>query len=180
MRAVLTISGALLIACAISRTTRAADEIPADDLQAVAHSLGFLDSIPHDGTIFVGIVYSSAVPGSKVMAVQTAERFNGVAGPKSAIFRSLAVDADDLLHMADRLDAIFLMPGIAAASGTVNNAIRQRHLVSISNDPACLDAKCCVLMVRAGQRLEIVLDTGLADAVGAHFSTVFMMMVKRK
>jgi hypothetical protein len=53
-------------------------------------------------------------------------------------------------------------------------------LVSISNDPACMDAKCCVLMVRTVGGVEIVLDTQLAEAVGAHFSSVFTMMVKRR
>jgi hypothetical protein len=35
-------------------------------------------------------------------------------------------------------------------------------------------------MVRAGQRVEISLNTALADAVGARFSLVFMMVVNRK
>jgi hypothetical protein len=37
-----------------------------------------------------------------------------------------------------------------------------------------------VLMVRTGQRVEISLNTELADAVGARFSLVFTMVVKRK
>ncbi len=35
-------------------------------------------------------------------------------------------------------------------------------------------------MVRTGSGVEIVLQTALADVVGARFSTVFMMMVKRQ
>jgi hypothetical protein len=35
-------------------------------------------------------------------------------------------------------------------------------------------------MVRTEGTVEIVLDTALADSVGARFSTVFAMMVKRK
>jgi hypothetical protein len=52
--------------------------------------------------------------------------------------------------------------------------------VSVSSDPACLDAKCCVLMVQAGSNVNIVLDTAMATATGAHFSSVFTMMVKRR
>jgi hypothetical protein len=62
----------------------------------------------------------------------------------------------------------------------VGDFIRRRHIISISNDPACLGAGCCVLMVRTTGTVEIVLDTALADSVGARFSTVFAMMVKRK
>jgi hypothetical protein len=35
-------------------------------------------------------------------------------------------------------------------------------------------------MVHTGQRVEISLNTALADVVGARFSLVFMMVVKRK
>jgi hypothetical protein len=58
-------------------------------------------------------------------------------------------------------------------------AILHHRLVSISDDPICIQEKCCVLMVRAGQRVEITLNTALADAVGARFSLVFTMAVKR-
>jgi hypothetical protein len=43
-----------------------------------------------------------------------------------------------------------------------------------------MDARCCVLMVQAGSSVNIVLDTALADAAGAQFSSVFTMMVKRR
>jgi hypothetical protein len=180
IRAVLTVAGAVLTLSVMLGTAQASDEIPTDDLQAATRSIGFLDSIPHDGTIFIGVVYDPAAPGGKEAAEAATKDLTAIAGPKSAVIRSVAMSVANLAHTADRLDAVFLMPGSASASGAIADAIRQRHVVSISDDPACLEANCCVLMVRSGQRIEIVLDTGLADAVGAHFSTVFTMMVKRK
>jgi hypothetical protein len=35
-------------------------------------------------------------------------------------------------------------------------------------------------MIRTGRGVEIILQTSLADAVGARFSAVFSMMVKRQ
>jgi hypothetical protein len=85
-----------------------------------------------------------------------------------------------LAQFASRVDALFLLPGSSKDQAAITEFMRRRHLVSISNDPACMDAKCCVLMVRTTGGVEIVLDTQLAEAVGAHFSSVFTMMVKRK
>ncbi len=74
------------------------------------------------------------------------------------------------------------MPSVTsdAASADVSDYVRQNRVVSISSDPACLDAQCCVLMVRSGSGVDIVLDTAMADAAGARFSSVFTMMVKRR
>jgi len=114
------------------------DTSPAD-LQAIARSLGFLDSLPREGTITVGIVYA---PGEEAIA-----------------------------------DGACTDPAVAKA---IIDVVRRRRVVSISSDPACLETKCCVLMVHSNGKVDIVLDTALADAAGAHFSPVFAMMVKRK
>jgi hypothetical protein len=72
------------------------------------------------------------------------------------------------------------MPGVFGSAADIIQIARQRHLLTISDDPSCLSSSCCVLMVRSERRVEIVLDTSLADAVGAHFPSVFLMLVTRK
>jgi hypothetical protein len=148
------------------------------DLQAASRSLGFLDTLRRDGPIVVGIVYAPATANAQALAAETADRLRSISGPNAAPFRPELIPASELPQFAGRLDAVFLMPG--SSGETIADAIRRRRIVSISSDPACLDARCCVLHVRTASGVEIVLDTALANAVGARFSPVFAMMVKRR
>jgi hypothetical protein len=150
------------------------------DLQAGARALGFLDSLPHDGIVAVGIVYAEAVPGSKAQAQQTAERLRAVPGPNNARFQPVLVPVETLGRSSERLDVLYLMPGVSGFAAAIVETAQQRHLLTLSDDPACLESHDCVLMVRAERRVEIVLDIALADAVGVHFPSVFMMLVTRK
>jgi hypothetical protein len=169
----------LLLASAGSGVHAAVDVTRAD-LQAAARALGFLDTLPHDGAIAVGVVYATAAPDGKVQALQAAEHLRGIPGPGTASFQPTLIPIETLSQNADRLDALFLMPDVLGAASTIAETARRRRLVTISDDPSCLEAKCCVLMVRADRRVEIVLDTEFADAVGAHFPSVFLMLVTRR
>ena len=103
-----------------------------------------------------------------------------MAGPDSSTIRAVPILVGDLARSTQRFDVLYLMPGPSTNSIVVVGYVRQHRVVSISSDPACLTVQCCVLMVRAGSSTEIVLDTELAAATGARFSSVFTMMVKRK
>jgi len=155
------------------------DTSPAD-LQAIARSLGFLDSLPREGTITVGIVYA---PGEEAIAARTAEMLNALQGPNSTTFKTQAIAVATLAQLQDHLDLLLIADGACtdpAVAKAIIDVVRRRRVVSISSDPACLETKCCVLMVHSNGKVDIVLDTALADAAGAHFSPVFAMMVKRK
>lgn len=163
---------------------RPADALPAevstDDLRAIARSLGFLDSLPREGAIIVGVVYA---PGDEAGAARTADRLNAVEGPNSTTFKARSIPVGALSQTQDHLDVLLVEDGACtdpAVAQAIVEAVRRRHVVSISSDPACVETKCCVLMVHSDRKVEIVLDTALADDAGAHFSPVFAMMVKRK
>jgi hypothetical protein len=173
-------AAALVLLLGAVHEARAANEVTPADLQAVARALGFLDPLPRDQTIVVGIVYAPSLIGGRASAVQAAEQFKAIPGPNHTSFKTEIISADSLAQFANRLDALFLLPGSSIDQAAITEFMRRRHLASISNDPACMDAKCCVLMVRTTGGVEIVLDTQLAEAVGVHFSSVFTMMVKRK
>jgi len=143
-------------------------------------ALGFLDSLPHDGTIFVGVVYGTSISDGKTAAAQVVGELNTMEGPNSKVLHAEAIPQEGLSQAQGRLDVLFLLPGSSSTANAIGEFIRRRRIVSISNDPACVGAGCCVLMVRTEGTVEIVLDTALADSVGARFSTVFAMMVKRK
>ena len=176
----LTVAAVLMALTSNARCATAERDVSVADLQAAARALGFLDSLPRDGTIVVGIVYAPRSSESKARAGQIAVWLNTFPGPNKSVFRTKIISIADLAQSGDRLDAIFLLPGLAGDAAQIVDVTRRRHLVSISNDPACLEANFCVLMVRADPSVEIVLHTAMAEAVGASFSSVFTMMVKRK
>jgi len=157
-----------------------AAEVALADLQAATRSLGFLDSLQNRSTISIGVVYGASVRDDKNSAAQTAGTLATMRGPGSSTIRANAVTVAELGQNAQHFDALYLMPGLAANGAQIADAVRRLHIVSISNDPACLDARCCVLMVQAGSGVNITLDTALAAATGAQFSSVFTMMVKRR
>jgi hypothetical protein len=161
-------------------TAHALDQGLADDLQAAMHTLTFLESLPKDGNIVVGVVYSSDIPTAKALAEESAKAIETMHGPNSRNLHALTLSTSSLAQFGGHLDVIFLMRGTSKDSEVIVAAMRSQHLVSISDDPVCLDTKCCVLMVSAGQRVDISLNTALADSVGARFSLVFTMVVKRK
>jgi len=158
----------------------AADDVSLADLKAATRSLGFLQSLSRANDFTVGIVYLSGSAGSKTLAQQAAERIRTLPGPNDTGLKAEIIAIGDLANNADRLDALYLLPGTAANPSAIVDVARRRHLLVMSNDPACLDQRCCMLMVRDTGRVEIVLDSGLAQSAGVTFSSVFAMMVKHK
>ena len=158
-------------------------EVSTDDLQAIARTLGFLETLPIDGTLAVKVVYAPTQPDAANVANETAGKLNAIPGPNAATFKAKSLPVDGLAADQDRLDILLLAPGTCsdtAAAAPILDAVRRRRVVSIASDPTCLDAQCCVLMVRAGRKVEIVLDKALADSAGLKFASVFSMMGKRK
>ena len=159
---------------------RAADTVALADLQAATRTLGFVDALQSRSTISIGVVYGPGVRDGKNSAAQTAGTLATIRGPGSSAIRANAVSVEDLAQSTQRWDVLYLMPGLAANGDQIANIVRRQHVLSISNDGACLDAKYCVLMVQAGSGVNIVLDTALSAAAGVQFSSVFTMMVKRR
>ncbi len=128
----------------------------------------------------IGVVYA---PGDEANASRTANELNALDGPNSTRFKARSVPVGALSQTQDHFDALLLESGACTdpvMARAIIDAVRRRHIVSIASNPACLETSCCVLMVHSDSKVEIVLDTALANDAGAHFSPVFAMMVKRK
>ena len=164
----------------VVQPSHAIDRVSVDNLQAAMHTLSFLESLPKEGTILVGVVYPPDIATTEVLATETAKVIGTMHGPNSRRLQPIVLSTNALAKFEGRLDLVFLVIGASKHPEEILDAMRRLHFVSISDDPACADARCCVLMVRTDQRVEISLNTALADAVGARFSLVFTMVVKRK
>jgi hypothetical protein len=165
---------------AVTSQAHAIDQVQIENLQAAMRTLSFLESLPKEGPIVVGVVYAADVPSAEALATETAKVIGTIRGPNSRILQPLVLSTSKLTQFSGHLDVIYLLAGTSRHSDAIVDVMRRYRIVSISDDLACIDAKCCVLMVRTGQRVEITLNTALADGVGARFSRVFTMVVKRK
>jgi hypothetical protein len=167
------IGAVLALSCPAS-----AAEVTAADLQAAMRALGFLTTLQNRPAIAVGIVYHDAE--SKLQATRVAAILVRQGGPGSSTVATTLMAVQDLPQSAQHFDALYLLALPAESGRSVSDFVKRQNVVSISADPACLDAQTCVLMVQARSSMTIVLDTALAQAAGAKFSSVFTMLVKRK
>jgi hypothetical protein len=162
------------------RSASAMDQASIDNVQAAMRTLSFLESLSKDGPIVVGVVYPSDIPNAQAVAEATAQLIATLHGPNARPLQPHLISTSELSQFQGHLDVLFLMVGASSHSAVILDSIRRHHLVSLSDDPLCAETQCCVITVHAGPRVEISLNTALADAVGARFSLVFTMVVKRK
>jgi hypothetical protein len=178
----LAVFGALLLAATLLSGTpaRATGVVTGEDLQAISNALGFLGELSHGAPITVAVVYAFDAQDAKLQAAQTAATLNTIAGPNHSTFRSEILAVKDLAQTTNHYDVVLLMPSTMSQGAILGEIARRKRLVTISTSPVCIETHCCVLMVNADGRVQIVLDTALADLVDAHFSSVFEMMVERR
>jgi hypothetical protein len=170
----------LALSLATAFPARAADDVSLADLKAATRSLGFLQNPPRAGAFVVGVVYAPGSANGKTLGQQTADRIRTLSGPNDTGLKAEAFAIGDLANHADRLDALYLAPGTTGSASAIVDVARRKHLLIISNDPGCLDQHSCMLMVRDTGRVEIILDSALAQSAGVTFSSVFAMMVKHR
>jgi hypothetical protein len=173
---------ALLVSVALTCTNASAqiDNGPSEtDLNAVAHTLGFVDSIPRLGAVKIGIVYGDG-EAAGVAARRVAASLAKIAGPGSATIDATPIAAATIKTSGQEMQAFFLMAGTSAYAHDIVERATQDRTVTISSDPACLENHICVLWVQAEPHVSVTLDTALADTLTVRVSPIFAMMVKRK
>ncbi|NIK87331.1 hypothetical protein FHS83_000649 [Rhizomicrobium palustre] len=155
-------------------------EVSQADLQAALRSLGFLTALEKRSAIQLGVVYSSNDPEAKSQAQRVAAMLGKLSGPGSASVQVSVLSVQEAAQSSQHVDALYLLPLPYDSGKVISDAVKRQGVVSISPDPACLEMSACVLYVQTRPTMTIVLDTALAQAAGARFSTVFTMMVKRR
>lgn len=149
------------------------------ELDAIAHTLGFVDGVPHVGNVRVAILFDPTDDGAAAAAQTTATALCKTDGPGSANLAATAVPAD-ATGKSGTFDAYLLMPDTGHFAGAIVAEAARRHILTVSSDPQCLADRTCVLWVTAEPRVAITLDTKLAETIGVRISPIFAMMVKRR
>jgi hypothetical protein len=182
-RRLATLWTAMLVASVVSTAaadTETATQPSARDLEAVAHTLGFVEGIPRVGTVKIGIVYEADDIDAAARARDVALRLSKTAGPGSSDIAATTVAANALDRRNAAFDALFVMASGGKLTGMIVAEAARQRLVTISTDPACLELRSCVLSVQGEPSVSVTLDTALASDLGVKISPIFAMMVKRK
>ena len=148
----------------------------AKDLMIAARALTFLEN-PPKGTADIGIVRDPADPAS----VKDAETVKTVFGEGLSV-GDLTVRARFLapaeLQGATGLAAILVTGGSPSVFQQVSAAAQSRKLLTITTDPACIQAGQCAMLVRSEPKIQVFSNSQVAKQNGIAFSQTFSMMIK--
>lgn len=155
-------------------TCSSAADLSAANFKAISNALSFVEGMPRSSVIQVGVVFGS----DNKAAEQAARQLEATPSSLESIFKATPIADRELGREPRHLNLLLVMPD--ASGRFVSDFARREKVISIGLDPSCIDEGSCVLMIQSQGRIHVVLQTRLADAVNAKFSSVFTMMVERK
>src|SRR6185437_16474758 len=107
-RAVLPLA---LVTALAAGGARAADLPSPEDIDAISHTLGFIDGMPRAGTIRIGVVYDGTTEGGRSAAAGVVDAINAAGGPGTTRLGAIGIAAADIGKPAG-VDVLLLMPGL--------------------------------------------------------------------
>src|SRR5580698_9839791 len=91
--------------------SHAIDRVSVENLQAAMRTLSFLESLPKEGTIVVGVIYPADLPATKVLAGEAAQVIGSLRGANFRILQPLVLSTNDLTQFEGHLDLLVLVMG---------------------------------------------------------------------
>lgn len=153
-------------------------EITTKDVQVMTRALGFIEGGP-SGNVDVAIVFA---PGNAA-SEKDAETARSVIGDAfkagSMTLKARMVPAADF-DKAENVGAAILTSGLADRLGSIATVAKQKKLVTVSTEPACIDAGHCVMAVKSEPKVEITVSKAAAEAAGIKFAAAFRMMITER
>ena len=88
----------------------------------------------------------------------------------------LLVPANNLSALENK-DVAFVTGSLGAWHASIAEASARRHIVTISNDLACVTSGYCVMGVRSEPRVQVIINRKLADRSSIDFAPGFRLLV---
>jgi hypothetical protein len=88
----------------------------------------------------------------------------------------LLVPANNLSAVENK-DVAFVTGSLGAWHASIAEASARRHIVTISNDLACVTSGYCVMGVRSEPRVQVIINRKLADRSSIDFAPGFRLLV---
>lgn len=171
--ALIAVSGALFLSLSSLVATPAFAD-GAREIQVAGRTLTFLDGGP-TGKVVFAIVYDASKPASVAEKDQIMAALGSGMAAGGATVVGKPVEAGAIGSAGD-VGAFYMTRGVNyAAAGA---AAKAKKTLSISSDMACVKSGACVMGVAATPKVEIVVNSAAAAAIGAKFKAAFKMMIK--
>ncbi len=171
---VVSLTGMVAVATGLFALTVPASADGSREIQVAGRTLTFLDGGP-TGKVVFGIVYDSSKPASVAEKDEVMAALGSGMSAGAATVVGKPVEASSVASAGD-VGALYFTHGVNyAAAGAV---AKSKKILSISSDMACVNSGACVMGVAASPKVEIVVNSATAAAVGAKFKAAFKMMIK--
>ncbi|ESQ89376.1 hypothetical protein ABAC460_12765 [Asticcacaulis sp. AC460] len=146
----------------------------AREIQVATRTLSFLDGGP-TGKVVFAIVFDPSKPASVAEKDQVMAALGSGMAASGVTVVGKPVDISALSSAGDA-GALYLTRGVNyAAAGAY---AKSKKMLSISSDMACVQSGACVMSVAATPKVEIVVNSATAAAIGARFKAAFKMMIR--
>ena len=146
----------------------------AREIQVAGRTLTFLDGGP-TGKVVFAIVFDPSKPASVAEKDEVMAALGSGMAAGGATVVGKPVDVGALAGAGD-VGAFYLTHGVNYA--VAGAFAKSKKTLSISSDMACVTSGACVMGVAASPKVEIVVNSATAAAVGAKFKAAFKMMIK--
>ncbi len=146
----------------------------AREVQVAGRTLTFLDNGP-TGRVTFAVVFDPSKPASVAEKDEVMAALGAGMAVGAVTVVGKAVDVGSVAGTSG-VGAFYLTHGVNYAS--VGAAAKSKKILSISSDMACVQSGACVMGVAASPKVEIVVNSASAAAVGASFKAAFKMMIK--
>jgi hypothetical protein len=166
------IAAALVLVCAVPRSTRAAS-VSAKDLQLLGRTLVFLQpGLPRDGVIAIAYVLGDAASRQDADAIAAALG-DGLRVGDAFLWPRV-------LDTASLPGATFsvVIAAAGAAGPRLAAAVREARALCVTTDLAAVQAGFCTMAIATEPRVSIVINHELLAAAGIGFAPAFRMMIK--
>ncbi|MFN3228288.1 MAG: hypothetical protein ACK41P_00370 [Asticcacaulis sp.] len=146
----------------------------AREIQVAGRTLTFLEGGP-SGRVVFAVVFDPSKPASVAEKDQIMGALGSGMAAGGATVVGKAVEAGDVAGTSG-VGAFYLTRGVNFASAGA--AAKSKKVLVISSDMACVKSGACVMGVSASPKVEIVVNSASAAAVGVKFKAAFKMMIK--
>ena len=146
----------------------------AREVQVAGRTLTFLENGP-TGKVTFAVVYDSSKPASVAEKDEVMAALGSGMAVGGVTVVGKPVDASSVSGVTG-VAAFYITRGVNYAA--VGGVAKSKKILSISSDMACVKSGACVMGVAASPKVEIVVNTASATAIGASFKAAFKMMIK--
>lgn len=145
------------------------------ELHVAARMLHFIDGLPA-GDRVVGVVVDPSVPSTQAVADDIAEFLGAGKAYEKQTLKAQVVSPTDVANV----DMVFIPEGLLAHHAAIGAVTKAQDIITITNDPVCVESRNCVMSVTVRGRTEILWSRGAAEETAVGLTGVLQSLVDER